>query len=138
MALATGVAALSFAPGLVGMRPLPALGHAAARLHSPAMLLDAGTASWIADGAVLLPDTADAAAATAAATAAAADAAQEPGFFDTYAAHRIARPHIISRISSPHVHTHSHSRTHTRNTACLELSRPMRALRRAQGLRETV
>ena len=104
MALATGVAALSFAPGLVGMRPMPGLGQAAPRLHTPAMLLDAGTASWLADAAVFLPDTANAAAATATATAAAADAAQDPGFFDTYAAHRIALPHNVSTISSPRVH----------------------------------
>ena len=73
------VAALSFAPGL-GMQPplMPALGHAAARVQTPAML-DFGTlSSYIADTApVLMPD-----AASSAANAASAAAEQEPGFFD--------------------------------------------------------
>ena len=84
MALAsTNVAALSFAPGRLGMQPhpLPALGRAATRLHSPAMLLEPGTTSWLAD-AVLLDQTAQGA------QAAAAAAAEEPGLFETCAAAR--------------------------------------------------
>ena len=68
MSLATGVAALSFMPG---MQPhqLPALGHA--RLQAPAMLLESATvflADAASSGAVLMPEATKAAANAAART----------------------------------------------------------------------
>jgi len=68
-------AQLGFAPSTTQL--LPAFATSAARLSmAPSMLLDAGTASWLAD-AVLLPDSAAGAAATAATAA-----AEEPGLFE--------------------------------------------------------
>ena len=82
-----GIAALSFSPGL---RPLPALGHAAARVQIPAMLLGAGATSWLADAAassetVLMPDeTSVVDVAAAAANVAEMAENADPGWFDLY------------------------------------------------------